>query len=101
MAKTSGRKGRPWRRAVEQVKQRSQICAACHEAIDLDLEFPDPMSFSVDHIIPLSQLGEHDPRRISPDNLQPMHLGCNARKGAGAVKPREEKLIPRTSRKWV
>lgn len=78
MAGTSGRKGRPWRRAVEIVKARSQICALCGEAIDLDLQFPDSRSFSVDHTVPLSQLGPDDPRRTDPDYLQPAHLGCNA-----------------------
>lgn len=78
MARTSGRAGRPWRRAVEAVKARSQVCHLCGDAIDMDLEFPDPMSFSVDHLVPLSEMDEDDPRRVDPDWLAPAHLSCNS-----------------------
>jgi 5-methylcytosine-specific restriction endonuclease McrA len=36
---------------------------------------PDPMSPSLDHILPLSKGGTHEPR-----NVQLAHLGCNVRK---------------------
>lgn len=102
MARTSGRKGRPWRRAVEIVKARSQICAWCGEAIDLDLPPQDPMSFSVDHIIPLKDLAENDPRRTDPKNLQSMHRKCNMKKGAKTMEEAVEKKRPlRMSRKWI
>ncbi|WKS54925.1 HNH endonuclease signature motif containing protein [Corynebacterium accolens] len=78
MASRAGRAGRRWRKAVEVVKKRSQVCELCGEAIDMDLQFPDPMSFSVDHIIPLSELEEDDPRRADPDWLQSTHLKCNS-----------------------
>ena len=51
-------------------------CALCHEPISQTLRFPDPLSASVDHIVPVSVGGAH-----SPDNVQAAHLGCNARKG--------------------
>lgn len=52
-------------------------CALCGLPIDYALEFPDRMSFSVDHIIPLGRGGAV----IDQTNLQPSHLSCNARRG--------------------
>lgn len=47
-------------------------CGICDETVDMDLKFPDPFSPSVDHIIPSSRGGTHD-----PENLQLAHLWCN------------------------
>jgi 5-methylcytosine-specific restriction endonuclease McrA len=47
-------------------------CGICHEVIDLACKYPDPMSFSIDHIVPRSQGGTH-----GFNNLQPAHLACN------------------------
>lgn len=47
-------------------------CGICGLHIDTDLAYPDPMSFSIDHIIPRSMQGSH-----SFDNLRPAHLVCN------------------------
>ena len=51
----------------------SGICGICNQWIDTSLKYPDPMSFSIDHIIP---------RSVKPDhpmgNLRPAHLGCNS-----------------------
>ncbi|WP_130291612.1 HNH endonuclease [Pseudonocardia sediminis] len=51
-------------------------CGLCDRGIDEDLKHPDPMSFSVDHIIPLARGGEH-----TYANTQPAHLRCNLSKG--------------------
>lgn len=52
-------------------------CALCGKPIEPDRSHPDPMSKSVDHIVPLSRGGEH-----SYSNCQPAHLFCNQSKGA-------------------
>ena len=52
-------------------------CALCGETLDYDLKYPDPMSKSLDHDIPLSLGGSH-----SKENLQWTHLSCNVSKGA-------------------
>lgn len=52
-------------------------CALCFDPIDFSLAFPHPLSKSVDHIIPLSKGGPHD-----PSNCQLAHLICNTAKGA-------------------
>ncbi|MEV7840190.1 HNH endonuclease [Streptomyces albidoflavus] len=51
-------------------------CQLCHEPIDPDVAWPDPMSPSIDHVIPLARGGEH-----SMGNVQSAHLGCNSSKG--------------------
>lgn len=52
------------------------ICGICGEQIDAALGYPDAMSASLDHIIPLSRGGAH-----RADNVQAAHLRCNNRKG--------------------
>jgi 5-methylcytosine-specific restriction endonuclease McrA len=52
-------------------------CHICGELIDPELKFPDPLSASLDHIIPLAKGGEH-----SYANCATSHLGCNMRKSA-------------------
>lgn len=50
-------------------------CGICGEDVDKDLEYPHPMSASLDHIVPISRYGDH-----VLDNLQCAHLVCNLRK---------------------
>ena|SRR5690606_799734 len=53
------------------------VCGVCGKPVDRLLKWPDPMSASLDHIIPISKGGEH-----SYANTQLAHLVCNQRKGA-------------------
>lgn len=53
------------------------MCGICDDPVARNLEYPDPMSVSLDHVIPLSRGGGH-----LPDNVQCSHLVCNVRKGA-------------------
>lgn len=55
------------------------VCAICAGILDRSLAYPDPLSPSVDHIVPLSIGGSHEQA-----NLQWSHLVCNIRKGAKA-----------------
>lgn len=52
------------------------ICKLCNGKIDKQLRAPHPMSLSLDHIIPLSRGGTHE-----PDNVQIAHFICNSKKG--------------------
>ena len=52
------------------------ICQLCLQPIDLTLDYPNPMSYSIDHKIPRSLGGTHEQR-----NLQASHLVCNVRRG--------------------
>ena len=51
-------------------------CQLCRLPVDPRLAWPHPMSASVDHIVPLSQGGDH-----SLANVQCAHLRCNIIKG--------------------
>src|SRR5699024_1569304 len=50
-------------------------CALCGGEMDYDLKYPDPLSKSLDHDVPLSLGGSH-----SKENLQWTHLSCNISK---------------------
>ena len=51
------------------------ICGICGVWVDPDLSWPDKMSKTLDHIVPLSGGGEH-----SYTNAQIAHAVCNSRK---------------------
>lgn len=62
--------------APRQVYERDDwLCRLCRRPIDPAIAWPDPMSPSVDHRVPLAKGGEH-----SMANAQAAHLGCNSRK---------------------
>lgn len=93
MARSKGRTGRPWERLASSVKARRDPCWLCGYPIDYDAEPRTRWSFSVDHIVPLSQGGT--PR--DPANLAAAHYGCNSRKGNGTTQTLSR---PVTSRLW-
>ena len=70
-----GRKTNYRRHAPKLMDLSGGLCALCLEPVDLSLRFPDPLSMSVDHIIPWSMGGSND-----PENLQVAHLICNNQK---------------------
>lgn len=86
MARTHGRKGRPWERLAKQVigyaVEKGKPCPRCHKPIDPPGTWParHPLSPSVDHIVPLSVDGS---RAHDPANLRAMHFGCNSGRGDG------------------
>lgn len=53
------------------------VCGICRASMDRALRYSDPMSKSIDHIIPLAKGGAH-----AQHNLQYAHLECNRMKGA-------------------
>jgi len=63
--------GRPVLRDV--IARRDKwTCGICQRAVDPAVKYPDPMSPSLDHVVPLSHLGDHDPA-----NVRLTHLRCN------------------------
>ena len=56
------------------------VCGLCSEPVSPDVAYPDPLSASLDHVVPLSLGGAH-----SLENVQLAHLSCNVRKGARVV----------------
>jgi hypothetical protein len=55
-------------------------CHLCRLKVDFRLVCPDPMSPSIDHLIPVADGGTEDAA-----NLRLAHFGCNSRRGAGGV----------------
>lgn len=51
-------------------------CGLCGQHVDRELRHPDPLSPSLDHVVPLSVGGAH-----ARENVQLAHLTCNVRKG--------------------
>ena len=61
---------------VDVVSRDGIACGICFAPVDLGLSYPEPLSSSIDHVIPLARGGEH-----SLANAQLAHLACNAQKG--------------------
>lgn len=59
------------------IYKTQEVCGICGLPVDKDLKAPDPMSKTVDHIIPVSKGGH--PSDLS--NLQLAHRCCNRQKG--------------------
>ena len=52
------------------------MCKLCNKPLDMKAKAPESLSPSIDHIIPLSKGGTHEPA-----NCQAAHLRCNISKG--------------------
>lgn len=52
-------------------------CMLCGEMVNMEVLSLDRMGATIDHIIPLSRGGTHE-----PNNCQLAHRGCNSKKGA-------------------
>lgn len=61
---------------VDVFERDGWVCGVCREPVDPQAAYPDPMSASLDHVVPLSRGGSH-----TADNAQCAHLACNRRKG--------------------
>jgi hypothetical protein len=87
MARTHGRKGRPWerirKRVIDHAIDAGIPCVKCGQLIDPVGTWPDrhPKSPSADHKVPLSKAPW---LANDPDNLRAMHLGCNSSLGNGS-----------------
>lgn len=65
-------------RRLDAARRVNEPCAACGQPLDFDAPPRTRWSASVDHALPRANGGGVFDWR----NLQPMHYGCNARKGA-------------------
>ena len=66
------------------------ICGICGKPVDKSIRYPDPMSPTVDHIIPVSRNG--DP--VAIENLQLAHRCCNRMKSDKMPSPPPEAPDP-------
>jgi len=65
-----------WEHNKKIILATQSVCGICGKPVDKSLKYPDPMSPTVDHIIPVSRNG--DPTSL--DNLQLAHRYCNRMK---------------------
>lgn len=72
------RNGRPYRRLVAAQKALGYPCARCGYPIDPTLDARHPLSFTLDHAVPLTKGGS----LLDPANARSMHRRCNSAKGA-------------------
>lgn len=93
VAKTAGRSTRRFRALSRNLKAQRRPCCRCRQPIDYSLAWPDPSSFSVEHI---KSWHDHPELREDPANLDAAHLSCNSSKGKGEGKP----TLGTTSRDW-
>lgn len=81
-AKSAKRRAKTLKIQVEKIKYNEiferdlWVCNLCGKPVDKTKKYPDAMSASLDHIIPLSKGGSH-----TKDNVQLAHLLCNIKKG--------------------
>ena len=80
---TPGRNTTAYRLARRQLKATRRPCYHCGQTIDYSLEWPDPGSFSVDHLEPISKRTD---LADDPANMAASHLRCNMTKGDRDVK---------------
>lgn len=62
---------------LEVYERDGWMCRICGSEIDRAVLRPDPLSASLDHVVPLSRGGDH-----TQENSVPAHLRCNIRKSA-------------------
>lgn len=94
MPRSKGRTGRPYRRLREYIRRTQPFCHVCGDPIPQDAAYPDPLSFTVDHIEPLSHGGEP----LNRHNAAAAHHACNSRRRNGSR--RQPGVTPTNSRDW-
>ena len=72
-----------YRRNRKRIIESQSICGICGRPVDKSLKAPDPMSPTVDHIIPVSKGGH----LTDIHNLQLAHWICNRLKSDKLVTP--------------
>ncbi|MFF9625434.1 HNH endonuclease [Streptomyces griseosporeus] len=71
------RQGRPYRRLTTWLRAQRLPCWLCGHDINYDLDPRHPLSFTLDHLIPISRGGS----LLDPANARAAHRRCNSSKG--------------------
>lgn len=77
------RTGRPYRRLCAAVRALGAPCWICGHNIDLQLDARHPLSWTLDHLTPLSKGGS----LLDPANARAAHRRCNSARGARTGPP--------------
>jgi 5-methylcytosine-specific restriction endonuclease McrA len=81
------------RAAVRQGEPACHVCMGAHGPINYDAHHLDPLSFTIDHIVPLFAGGED-----VIENVAAAHRQCNRAKGASV--PTSQAITFVTARTW-
>ena len=76
------------------VERTGQPCAYCGLPIDLNAPKSAPLSFTVDHVVPVSAGGSD-----RMDNLVPAHYRCNIAK-SDKIAIQQPKKASKATRRW-
>ena len=76
-----------WEKNRKIILATQSICGICGKPVNKSLKYPDPMSPTVDHIIPVTKRG--DP--LDLDNLQLARLMCNRIKSDQLIPDKDQK----------
>ncbi|BBC29174.1 hypothetical protein SGFS_004650 [Streptomyces graminofaciens] len=71
------RNGRPYRRRVERLRAQRLPCWIWGHNIGYELDARHPLSFTLDHLVPLSRGGG----LLGLTNTRPAHRRCNCSRG--------------------
>ena len=74
----------------KRILMSESVCAICGRPVDMSLKAPDPMSPTVDHIIPINKGGH--PSDIN--NLQLAHWICNRMKSDKLISSEKVEVKP-------
>lgn len=69
---------------LEVFERDGWTCGICSDPVDPELKWPDPMSVSLDHVVPLAKGGSH-----TYANVQCAHLRCNLQKSDSVPSERD------------
>ena len=72
----------PFEKNKKTIYATQDVCGICGKPVDFKLEYPDPLSPCIDHIIPI-KWGGH-PSDL--ENMQLAHLTCNRAKSDKILK---------------
>jgi hypothetical protein len=81
-----------YRRNRERCKRNSDVCTLCGQWIDMDLAWPDAMSFSAHHPHSIATGGHNN------QPLEATHLRCNIQAGDGRRRQTQRATIH--ARNW-
>ncbi|MEU1302802.1 HNH endonuclease [Streptomyces shenzhenensis] len=87
------RNGRRYRRLVDWLRAQRLPCWLCGHNIGYELDARHPLSFTLDHEVPLSRGGD----LLDPANARSAHRRCNSARGNRTDAARQP---VRSSRRW-
>lgn len=93
MGTDAGRSSRRFQRLKANLRRQRRPCCICHQPIDYSRRWPDPKSFTVEHLKPMST---HPHLAEDPANLDAAHYSCNSSRGNRRPPP----PLGQTSRNW-